>query len=98
MSHNYFISLYYQNLAADKITNQQYTEAIALAKRGYLIAPESISLVNLIAVSLSKLGQFETADAIYQAAIDTAPGNLMLLTNYRILAKKTKPSSTGSEA
>ncbi|AIY63732.1 tetratricopeptide repeat protein [Pseudoalteromonas piratica] len=94
IDHDYFISLYYQNLASEAIANNHYEAALAIAKQGVLISPQNLNLLNTLAVSLSRLKRYDEAESIYQQGLNVAPDNLDILINYRILAKNIKDNET----
>ena len=96
INNDYFISLYYQNLASKALMQNHHQQALTIAKQGVAISPENLNLLNILAISLSRLERLKQAENLYQLGLKTAPQDLNLLVNYRILARKLKNDSTVS--
>lgn len=88
INEEHFISLYYQNLAAEELKKENYEKAINIAKAGFLISPNNLHLANIIAVSFVKQHQYSKGEDIYDLALAVDPDDLQLLSNSLILANK----------
>lgn len=89
ISNDTFLAMVYNNFAAeaflrhDLVTAKAYTVAALRLDIGF--APAA----NLLAVLLRREGQIEQSTQWYEYAIARNPHNIMLLSNYQLLAEET---------
>lgn len=84
-----FIAMYYRNLSADELAQNNYRHAAWLAVKSLQYAPNDLAGINLIAVIHRRLGMAAKAETLYKHGLtlakQTGRGNLMLLSNYHLL-------------
>lgn len=85
VSEQEFISMYYRNLAARALVQQDYPKAYWLIKEALEYAPYHPENLNLLAVLFRKSGQLEDAEVFYQFAIEHTESSANLLSNYHLL-------------
>lgn len=82
-----FIAMYYRNIAADYLIDNELQAAFAHAVASYQYDKNSAETINLLAVLHRRLGDVEGAEAIYQAALAHDLNNVAMLSNYATLLK-----------
>jgi len=82
-----FISMYYKNLSADALINNQLAEAFNLAEKSYQYDRKNTAVINLLGVIHRRAGDNISAENIYKAGIKVDSSNLTLLSNYMVLLK-----------
>lgn len=82
-----FISMYYKNLAADALINNQLPEAFNLAEKSYQYDKTNTAVINLLGVIHRRAGDNISAENIYKAGMSLDSSNLTLLSNYMVLLK-----------
>ncbi|WP_286266208.1 tetratricopeptide repeat protein [Thalassotalea atypica] len=88
-SYHQFLSLYYQNMAADALVAGDLDSAFANAYTAHKYDTQSDKALNLLAVVHRRKGDIETAEKIYVAAIGYEPESISLMNNYAVLLDKT---------
>ncbi|WP_057830632.1 tetratricopeptide repeat protein [Colwellia sp. TT2012] len=87
VSKSAFISLYYKNLAADALINNQLSEAFNLAEKSYQYDSSNIAVINLLGVIHRRAGDNISAENIYKTGMKVDSSHLALLSNYMVLLK-----------
>jgi Tfp pilus assembly protein PilF len=87
VSKSSFISMYYKNLAADALINNQLSEAFYLAEKSYQYDASNAAVINLLGVIHRRAGDNESAEKIYRAGMEFDSSNLALMSNYIMLLK-----------
>lgn len=87
VSKSSFISMYYKNIAADALINNQLSEAFNLAEKSYQYDSSNIAVINLLGVIHRRAGDNISAENIYKAGMKVDSSNLALLSNYMVLLK-----------
>jgi len=85
ISKSAFISMYYKNLAADALINEQLGEAFYLAEKAYQYDRSNIAVINLLGVIHRRAGDNRTAENIYKAGMAVDSSHLILMSNYMVL-------------
>lgn len=85
ISRSAFISMYYKNLAADALINNNLGEAFNLAEKSYQYDRTNIAVLNLLAVIHRRAGDNRTAENIYKAAMEVNSSHLIIMSNYVVL-------------
>lgn len=86
-SKSQFIAMYYRNIAADYLIDNELEAAFAHAVASYKYDKNSAETINLLAVLHRRLGDIDGAEAIYQAALTHDLNNVAMLNNYATLLK-----------
>ncbi len=85
---NAFISMFYRNLAAEKVVEQEYNQAFWLIREALAYTPTDAESINLLAVIYRRVGQVELAKRFFQFGMDYTEGSLNLLGNYQLLLEQ----------
>jgi len=80
-----FISMYYQNIAADALIVGDLNLAYINAEAAYEYDNRSIRAHNLLALVHKRKGDFDTAETIYANVIKVEKESLSLINNYIVL-------------
>ncbi|MGX9463141.1 tetratricopeptide repeat protein [Shewanella sp. A14] len=80
-----FLAMFYRNLAADAMLAKQYEFTFMLLEKGLSLAPSYDALINMMAITHRRLGDEQTAEKLYQHALNIKPNSLAVLSNYRLL-------------
>lgn len=80
-----FISMYYQNIAADALVAGNLNLAYINAKAAYEYDNKSIRAHNLLALVHKRKGDVKTAESIYANVLKVEKENLSLINNYIVL-------------
>ncbi|WDE03580.1 tetratricopeptide repeat protein [Thalassomonas viridans] len=83
-----FLAMFYQNLAADALLEEDFNLAFAYAQRALSADKRSNKTINLLAVLHRRMGDISAAEAIYQAGLRLNPDDIYLLSNLVVLLKK----------
>lgn len=83
-----FISMYYRNLAADALVDNELTKAFILAEKAHNYDKQNIEAINLLAVIHRRAGDDQGAENIYQAGLQVEQSSLALISNYIMLLRK----------
>lgn len=87
-SYNQFVSMYYRNLAAKALLDNDLNTAGWLALESLNFAPKSLSAINLLAVIYRNLELYDLSEKVYLHGLKYSEDNLNLLTNYQFLLVK----------
>jgi Tfp pilus assembly protein PilF len=87
VSKSSLISMYYKNLAADALIDNDLSKAFILAKKSYQYDKTNTAVINLLGVVHRRAGDNRTAEKIYKAGIAVDSSNLVLMSNYMVLLK-----------
>jgi Tfp pilus assembly protein PilF len=85
-----FISMYYRNLAANELVNDDLEKAFNFAIRAHSYDKSNIEAINLLAVIHRRAGDEISAEKIYKSGLQIDNTNLSLISNYIMLLKKQK--------
>jgi len=82
-----FVSMYYQNIAADALISDNLNKALVYSLKGFEFDQSSDTLINTLAVLYRRRGDVETSAKLYQLGLTLDKESLSLLNNYIILLK-----------
>jgi len=85
VSKDEFLTMYYINVAAEKLVEDDLVGAFGFAEHASTISPDDASVLNLLAVIHRRGGDEETAEALFRHAIRTHPNDVNLLHNLHAL-------------
>ncbi len=85
-----FLGMYYRNLAALELIDENYNRAFWLTFEAVRQAPYDHENINLMAVLHRRTGNETKAEQLYQYGIEHAISKVGLLRNYRILLNHQK--------
>ena len=85
-----FVSMYYRNLAADALIENELAKAFILAEKAYAYNKQNIEAINLLAVIHRRAGDDKGAENIYQAGLQIEQSSIALISNYIMLLRKQK--------
>jgi tetratricopeptide (TPR) repeat protein len=80
-----FTAMYYRNLAADALAEEDYSGAYWLVKESMIHAADHPHALNMLAILYRRSGDEQTAEQIYLYGIEKSDEKLSLLKNYRTL-------------
>jgi len=83
-----FVSMYYRNLAADALVDNDLSSAFMLAKKAHNYNKKNIEAINLLAVIHRRADDEKGAENIYQAGLQIEQSSLALISNYIMLLRK----------
>jgi Tfp pilus assembly protein PilF len=83
-----FISMYYRNLAADALVDNNLSRAFMLAKKAHNYNKKNIEAINLLAVIHRRAGDDIGAENIYRVGLKIDQSSLALISNYIMLLRK----------
>ncbi|MCW8863975.1 MAG: hypothetical protein OQK09_01100 [Colwellia sp.] len=83
-----FISMYYRNLAADALVENDLRKAFFFAEKAHNYNKQNIEAINLLAVIHRRAGDDKGAEKIYQAGLQIEQTSLALISNYIMLLRK----------
>ncbi|MCH8538656.1 MAG: hypothetical protein LAT66_12920, partial [Alkalimonas sp.] len=78
-----FISMYYQNVAAELLQQGLNHKAFTYLKKALKIAPENVAALNSLAVLHRRQHDDTTAEQLYRYALQNYPTNLSVAVNFR---------------
>jgi Tfp pilus assembly protein PilF len=81
-------AMYYNNLASEAISREDYNAAFWLLRKVMELTPQSASAINSMAVVYRRTGHVDRAEEIYKYGILHLPDKVSLLRNYRILLQE----------
>lgn len=84
-----FVSMYYQNLAAKALVDDDLDRAYSLLSAAMKISSENIETLNTLAVLHKKAGKPDVAESIYRHALQHTKGSVSILSNYVILLNES---------
>lgn len=82
VSNEDFVSMYYQNLAAKALVDEDLNKAYSLLSAAMKISPDNIETLNTLAVLHKKSGKVDAAESIYKYALQHTKGSVSVLSNY----------------
>ncbi len=83
-----YVSLYYQNLAADALDEDDLDRAYWLLMESLEFTPHNAESLNALAIVFYRAGDKQKSEEIYRYGIDHARRRVSLLRNYGIFLKK----------
>lgn len=84
-----FVSMYYQNLAAKALVEDDLGKAYSLLSAAMQISPDNIETINTLAVLHKRSGKPDVAESIYRHAIQYTKYSVSILSNYVILLNES---------
>jgi Tfp pilus assembly protein PilF len=84
-----FIAMYYQNLAADALMDENYDVAYSLLVHALKISPQNAETINSLAVLLMKNRQNRLAGQLLKFVIDNKRATANVFSNYILYLKKS---------
>lgn len=78
-------AMYYNNLASEAISREDYDTAFWLLKEALELTPDNAGAINSMAIVYRRSGDMNKAEEIYQYGIENLPNKVSLLRNYRVL-------------
>jgi Tfp pilus assembly protein PilF len=87
VSYKSFLAMYYINISSFSLVDGNTDKAFVYAKKAYSIAPDNLTITNLMALLHKRKGDLVTAEKIYEIAKATGGVNINLLSNYQVLLK-----------
>lgn len=85
-----FTSMYYTNLAADALVDNELSKAFVFAEKAHYFDKKNLEVINLLAVIHRRAGDDFSAEKIYQAGLELENASLDLISNYIMLLQKQK--------
>ena len=92
-----FDALFFANLAASYLMNNDLISAYQHSKKAMDIAPHQAENINLHAIILKRLGYKELAMALFDYGYQNLPASINLLTNYKNLAQSQNNAVLATE-
>ena len=80
-----FLAMYYRNVAAERLLDNELETAFWFADRASTIHPDNASVLNLLAVIHRRAGDPDTAEALFRHAVALHPNDVNLLHNLHAL-------------
>ena len=85
ITENAFISMYYQNMAAEEVGNKNGSLAYSYLSEAMKLDDTNPETINTLAVLYRKHGLFEKARSLYEFVIENDNKSIHTLTNYAVL-------------
>jgi Flp pilus assembly protein TadD len=85
LAQDQFDALFYRNLAAQALVDEQHAESFALLQQALKLAPRDTQALTMMAILHRRSGHPQRAEAIYEYALELQPNDVNLLKNYRQL-------------
>jgi len=85
VSYEEYIAVYYRNIAAEALNNDDYSVAYWNTLESMKYDPLSSDALNMLAVAYKRIGVLDKAEEIYLYGINHAKDKLTLMKNYHIL-------------
>lgn len=83
-----YTSMYYNNLAGEAISREDYGDAFWLLRKSLELMPDNAGAINSMAIVYRRVGDLAKSEEIYQYGISYLPNKISLLRNYRILLRQ----------
>ncbi|MCC5826949.1 hypothetical protein [Alkalimonas sp.] len=83
ISEQHFISMFYQNVAAELLKQNDDEAAFSYLMKALQIAPDNVAALNALAVLHRRKQDFLTAEKLYRFILDYYPVNLNAMINFR---------------
>lgn len=87
ISEQEFTAMYYRNLAADAMAEENYSRTYWLIEESMIHAPDHPDALNMLAILYRRTGDEQKAERTYRYGINKSNEKLSLLKNYRTLLK-----------
>lgn len=84
IKHHDFMSLYFQNMAAESLIQEDLQKAYYFAFQAYQLTEYDADALNMLAVTSRRLGLNRQAESIYQHLLLIDDSNLLALNNYHM--------------
>lgn len=97
MDENEYLSMYYRNVAVEKLTQNNLNDSFWYAMEALKYEPMDAEVINLLAVVSRRAHFHDTAESLYQFGIANSGEKLSLLKNYYsllILIGRTEEAAT----
>ncbi|MGI2174761.1 tetratricopeptide repeat protein [Shewanella ulleungensis] len=78
-------AMYYNNIAAEALVNNDYDKAYALVKKSIILHPRYVAAINTLAVIFRHKGYNDAAEQVYRAALHVDPFDLSTLYNLALI-------------
>ncbi|MBT7951018.1 MAG: hypothetical protein HN764_05290 [Gammaproteobacteria bacterium] len=88
ISEQEFTAMYYRNLAADAMAEENYSRTYWLIEESMIHAPDHPDALNMLAILYRRTGDEQNAELVYRYGINKSNEKLSLLKNYRTLLKR----------
>jgi Tfp pilus assembly protein PilF len=88
ISEQEFTAMYYRNLAADAMAEENYSRTYWLIEESMIHAPDHPDALNMLAILYRRTGDENNAELVYRYGINRSNEKLSLLKNYRTLLKR----------
>lgn len=85
VSDDEYIAMYYRNIAAQKLNEENYSDAYWYTLESMQYDPFSADAFNMMAVTYKRVGELAKAEEIYLYGIEKSEEKLTLMKNYYIL-------------
>lgn len=92
-----YFSMYYRNLAADAIQDENLSEAYWLIIQSLVLSPVSADSLNMLAIVNDRAGDKSKSEEIYRFGIQNSPRQVSLLRNYGIFLRREGRSVEAEE-
>ena len=92
-----YLSMYYRNLAADAIQDENLSEAYWLIIQSLELSPVSPDSLNMLAIVNDRAGDKLKSEEIYRFGIQHSPRQVSLLRNYGIFLRREGRSAEAEE-
>jgi len=92
-----FISMYYRNLAAKALLENDLNTAGWFALESLKFAPKSLSAINLLAVIYRNFDLYDLSEKVYLHGLKYSEDHLNLLTNYQLLLIKQNKTTEAEQ-
>lgn len=85
VSNNEYIAIYYRNIAAQALSDEDYSSAYWHTLESMKYDPVNPDALNMMAVTYKRVGELDKAEEIYRYGIASAEDKLTLMKNYYLL-------------
>lgn len=92
-----YLSMYYRNLAADAIQDENLNEAYWLIVRSLELSPVSADSLNMLAIVNDRAGDKSKSEETYRFGIQNSPRQVSMLRNYGIFLRREGRSDEAEE-
>jgi Flp pilus assembly protein TadD len=82
-----FISMFYKNLAANALIQNNLDRAFYLAEKSYGYDKRNVEVINLLGVIHRRAGDILSAENIYKIGMEVSSSSLALMSNYLMLLR-----------
>ena len=80
-----YVAMYYRNIAAQKLNEENYSDAYWYTLESMKYAPFNADAFNMMAITYKRVGELAKAEEIYVYGIEKSEDKLTLLKNYHLL-------------